>query len=474
MSDIWKPAYEVIRFTNYSFFNYDDYNKIIWLKNKKKQSVMLINPEPLSEERRKLLSDNIFNRHDEFSRMAGFNIKSVKSYYKTAEPFKEKDKNDRLKISHKGLTSFTGLISHPFYRMEMNQKSNKSNNYYAKKVMANHPLETHLTKYTPMTYMLIAVNLVIFLLNLFYLYIQSSLQITDNLAVSYHAVANGDYYRLLTSTFLHSGVEHFLFNITALYVLGKFVESLYSKWHLLAAYILTGMLSSLFSLMFLQDAVSLGASGAIYGLLGIIIVHLMLNKKLNYKLLFQVALIFIVIALLSSLFSNVNHYAHIGGLIFGLLLGLIFNPNKLLKKWYFGSIAAFVIVAVLPLFFIQPPEEGEPQAMETEVLNAIEDGNYESALDMVNQTFAMNKETGLTYYALGSLYQHAGEHEKAEEYYDLSFQMDQQNDVIVKHRLIELRKNQQFDDMRAVVNQYNGDVDDPDLELIIEELDEVE
>lgn len=473
MSDIWKSAYEVIRFTDYSFFNYDDHNKIIWLKNKKRQSVMLINPEPLSEERRKILSDNILGRHHEFSKMAGFNIKNIRSYYKSAEPFKEKYKNDKMKIVHKGIASFTSLINHPFYKMEMNQNSNKGNKSYAKKVMSSHPLETHLSKYTPMTYLLLAVNLVIFLVNLFYLYILGSLQVTDNLAVSFHAVANGDYYRLLTSAFLHSGVEHFLFNMTALFVLGKFVESLYSKWHMLAAYILTGTLSSLFSLMFLRDAVSLGASGAIYGLLGIIIVHLMLSKKLSYKLLVQVGLIFIVIAFLSSLFSNVNHYAHIGGLIFGLLLGLIFNPDRLLKKWFFGSIAVFVIIAVLPVFFIQP-EDGEPQAMDTEVLNAIEKGEYEDALDMVNQTFAMNNETGLTYYALGSLYQHAGDEEKAKEYYDLSFQIDQQSDVIVKHRLIELRKNQQFEDMKTVVNQYNGDVSDPDLALIIEELDEIE
>lgn len=473
MSDIWKSAYEVIRFTDYSFFNYDDHNKSIWLKNKKRQSVMLINPEPLSEERRKMLSDNILERHHEFSKMAGFNIKNIRSYYKTVEPFKEKYKNDKMKIVHKGIASFTSLINHPFYKMEMNQNSNKGNNYYAKKVMSSHPLETHLSKYTPMTYLLLAVNLVIFLVNLFYLYILGSLQVTDDLAVSFHAVAHGDYYRLLTSAFLHSGVEHFLFNMTALFVLGKFVESLYSKWHMLAAYILTGTLSSLFSLMFLRDAVSLGASGAIYGLLGIIIVHLMLSKKLSYKLLVQVGLIFIVIAVLSSLFSNVNHYAHIGGLIFGLLLGLIFNPDRLLKKWFFGSIAVFVIIAVLPVFFIQP-EDGEPQAMDTEVLNAIEKGEYEDALDMVNQTFAMNNETGLTYYALGSLYQHAGDEEKAKEYYDLSFQIDQQSDVIVKHRLIELRKNQQFEDMKTVVNQYNGDVSDPDLALIIEELDEIE
>lgn len=473
MSEIWKSAYEVIRFTDYSFFNYDEYNKIIWLKNKKKQSVMLINSEPLSEERRKLLSDNIFNRQQEFSKMAGFNIKNVRCYYETSEPFKEKNKEDRLKIVHKGLNSYVNLINHPFYRMEMNQKSGKNNNYYAKKVMSNHPLETHLNKYTPMTYLLLAVNLIIFLVNLFYIYIQSSFQITDSLAVSYHAVANGDYYRLLTSTFLHSGVEHFLFNITALFVLGKFVESLYSKWHILAVYILTGTLASLFSLMFLRDAVSLGASGAVYGLLGIIIVHLMLNKKINYRLLVQVALIFIVISVLSSLFSNVNHYAHIGGLIFGVLLGLIFNPDKLQKKWYISSVAGFIIIAALPLLFIQPAE-GEAQAMDTEILNTIEGGEYEEALNMVNQTFAMNNETGLTYYALGSLYQHAGDEVKAEEYYDLSFQMDQQNDVIVKHRLIELRKNQQYDDMRAVVNQYNGDVSDPDLELIIEELNDIE
>src|SRR5690625_7855776 len=126
----------------------------------------------------------------------------------------------------------------------------------------------------------------------------------------------------------------------------------------------------------------------------------------------------------------------------------MFNPDKLLKKWFVGAIAAFVIIAVLPVFFVQSPEEGDPQAMDTEALNAIEEGNYQYALDMVNQTFAMNNETGLTYYALGSLYQHAGDDEKDEEYYDLSIQVDQQNEVIVKHRMIELRKKKKLDDMK--------------------------
>src|SRR5699024_12624231 len=114
------------RYTYYYLFNYDDYNNIIYIKNKKKQSVMLINPDQLTEERRKLLFDNIFNRHHEFSSMACFNIKSIRSYYKAAEPFKEKYKDDRLKIVHKGMNSLSSLINHPFYKMEMNQPSSKN------------------------------------------------------------------------------------------------------------------------------------------------------------------------------------------------------------------------------------------------------------------------------------------------------------------------------------------------------------
>src|SRR5699024_3191201 len=127
-----------------------------------------------------------------------------------------------------------------------------------------------------------------------------------------------------------------------------------------------------------------------------------------------------------------------------------------------------------PVFFVQSPEEGDPQAMDTEALNAIEEGNYQDALDMVNQTFAMNNETGLTYYALGSLYQHAGDDESAEEHYDLRIQVDQHNDVIVESGMNEFRKILKFDDIIAMMNQYNGDIEDPERELRIEELDEIE
>lgn len=472
MAEIWKTAYEVIRFTNYSFFNHDDYNNIIWLKDESSRTMMLINDGTLSAERRQLLTENIVNRHMEFSRLAGYNIKSFKVYYEGAEPFKEKLKDEGIKITHRGMTSYSGLVNHPFFRLEMQQKTKKTENHYARKVMSAHPLESHLNKYTPMTYLLIAINAVLFLINAFYINILGSLEMVDRLAVSRPSVLAGDYYRLLTSTFMHSGVEHFLFNITALFILGKFVESLYGKWRLLLTYVLTGTLASLFSLMFLTDAVSLGASGAVYGLLGVIVVHLLLNKSLSYKLLAQVAMALVAIAVLSSLFSNVNHYAHIGGLISGLLLGVLYNPYRLQMKWYLGAAAAFIVMIVIPLLFIVNSGDGQ-QPMDTAALEAIGEGEYEEALGIVNQTFADGAETGVTHFALASLYEHAGEEEKAREYYDLSYEIAPENEVVAKHRLMELRKHRRFEEMQAAASQLD-DVSDPELQLIIEELNGIE
>src|SRR5699024_4507897 len=83
------------------------------------------------------------------------------------------------------------------------------------------------------------------------------------------------------------------------------------------------------SLTFITDSLSLGASGAVYGLLGVLVIFMLINRKINTKLIVQIALIFIVISVISSLFSNVNHYAHVGGLIYGLMLGVLFQAKRI-------------------------------------------------------------------------------------------------------------------------------------------------
>src|SRR5699024_7330313 len=126
--------------------------------------------------------------------------------------------------------------------------------------------------------------LIVFLFNYIAINFYDSYTLTNGLALSHFEVMSGDAYRLLSSTFLHITIDHFIFNIFALYILGKFIETLYGKLLLLTAFLTTGILSSMFSLMFITEEVSLGASGAVYGLLAIIIVHLLANRRINLKL----------------------------------------------------------------------------------------------------------------------------------------------------------------------------------------------
>src|SRR5699024_5285823 len=103
---------------------------------------------------------------------------------------------------------------------------------------------------------------------------------------------------------------------------------LYTPWHLLLTYLLSGAISSLFSLAFITEGISLGASGAIYGLLGLIIVYLLLNKQINVKLVIQIIVIFAIVSVLSMLTANIHHYAHIRGLTVGILIGLVVYFKK--------------------------------------------------------------------------------------------------------------------------------------------------
>ena len=79
---------------------------------------------------------------------------------------------------------------------------------------------------------------------------------------------NGEYFRLLTCAFLHKGIVHLLFNMYALYVIGPQVESFFGKFKFILIYLLSAISASTLSLIFNDNVISVGASGAIFGLLG--------------------------------------------------------------------------------------------------------------------------------------------------------------------------------------------------------------
>ncbi len=143
---------------------------------------------------------------------------------------------------------------------------------------------------------------------------------------------NGEWWRLLTSTFLHGGLMHILANMYGLLFVGIFLEPLLGRTKYLTAYLMTGILASCASLWWYDATISVGASGAIFGLYGLFLA-LLLTKIFppDFGKVFLIStLIFIGYNLLMGLTGGIDNAAHIGGLLSGFVVGLILYPT--LKK----------------------------------------------------------------------------------------------------------------------------------------------
>jgi rhomboid protease GluP len=136
----------------------------------------------------------------------------------------------------------------------------------------------------------------------------------------------GQYWRLTTSAFVHIGMVHLLLNMFCLWKLGRLAERLVGPLAILGIYLITGTGASIFSLSWNPMRASAGASGAIFGIAGVLVTTLYygkldLPKENRHKLLAYVVK-FSLLNLLYGLRGHIDNMAHVGGLVIGLVLGL--------------------------------------------------------------------------------------------------------------------------------------------------------
>ena len=142
---------------------------------------------------------------------------------------------------------------------------------------------------------------------------------------------NGDYYRLFTCMFLHAGIIHLLCNMYSLYVIGPQIESFYGKYKFLFIYIFSGVCGSILSLAFSpSNVVSIGASGAIFGLLGSLLYFgYHYRVYLGNVLKSQIIPIIVLNLLIGFSINGIDNSAHIGGLIGGVFASMLLGvPDK--------------------------------------------------------------------------------------------------------------------------------------------------
>jgi len=171
-------------------------------------------------------------------------------------------------------------------------------------------------------------------------------------SAGFEGVAEGQWYRLVTSMFLHQQVWHIAFNMLGLWWLGGPLEEALGRARYLALYLLSGLAGSALTYVIADPAQgSLGASGAVFGLLGATAV---LMRRMNYDLRPVIALLVVNLIFTFNPWGAIAWQAHVGGLVAGALIAaaMVHAPRERRNLVQYGA-CALVLVAVVAVVLVR-------------------------------------------------------------------------------------------------------------------------
>ena len=221
---------------------------------------------------------------------------------------------------------------------DINSKTAKENRKYE---------EVFKPKKIIVTYVLMAICTLVYILQILFP------SLTTLGAVNGTLVRSGQVYRLVTGMFMHGSIWHLLCNMYSLYVIGCATENYFGKKKFLLIYLVSGIIGSIFSCLF-NTGWSLGASGAIFGLMGALCYFGYYYRLYMGKALYSEIIPVIVLNLaLSLMVSNIDFYAHIGGLIGGVFITMGLGiKNKTDKQSSINGWITFDILVVFMLYML--------------------------------------------------------------------------------------------------------------------------
>lgn len=255
------------------------------------------------------------------------NINDVKKNNVIKEAFPDIENN--LLDDTKGIDLIINVTN------DINEKTAKENKNYE---------DVFKPKKIIITNILIVINVLMFLLtfmfpNLIYAF-------ANNLAL----VKMGQYYRIITSVFVHANIFHLLCNMYSLYIIGSQVENFLGKKKFIFIYLSSAVVGSLLSLSF-SSGFSVGASGAIFGLMGSL-VYFGYHYRLYLSSIIKSQIIPLIILnlVLGFMVNGIDNFAHIGGLIGGYLSTMAVGAsNKATKQ---EKINGWIVLILLIAFLI--------------------------------------------------------------------------------------------------------------------------
>ena len=172
--------------------------------------------------------------------------------------------------------------------------------------------------------------------------------ILDDGALIPELVAGGQAWRLVSSVFLHSGFLHLALNMLSLYFLGSFVENAFGRGRFLALYLLSGLSGGIAYLYFGGfDTPAVGASGAIFGLLGGILGYALRRGTFSWQnpVIRQLLILLAINLWIGLSIPNVSNTAHMGGLAGGFVFGYLVAPTVHSRKTVRALAPVIIVLA---------------------------------------------------------------------------------------------------------------------------------
>ena len=243
------------------------------------------------------------------------------------------DLKNNMEYTEKGFELFMKITS------DIN-KHNQEDNKQIEKVFSK--------KVPYVTYLIIAICIICYVVPIL-------MGIYDKAIAAYSVygpdIRKGEYFRLLTGGFLHGGILHLFFNCYTLYIIGSQVESYLGKAKYSMIYFMSLLIASLTSMTFGGETMSIGASGAIFGIMGALI-YFGYHYRVFLGNIVKTQIIPLVLLNLSLGFilTGVDNFAHIGGLIGGVLSTMALGiDNKSTKS---EMINGWIILGIYCIFIV--------------------------------------------------------------------------------------------------------------------------
>jgi rhomboid protease GluP len=226
----------------------------------------------------------------------------------------------------------------------------------------------------------------------------------------------GDYWRLVTTGFVHANFLHLAFNMWGLWNLGRLSERLFGKWQTAAIYLLTGVGGALLSIGYNHSRLEIGASGAIFGIAGAILAGIKFGdvsmSSAEKKAIFSSMILVIILGFGMGMGGNIDNICHLGGFVSGLMVGLPLGAFSR-KGWPLQAATLVITGAVLAAGYRELVQTNGAEAEKSAALIAWQQRDYAKAVRLLEKYSVDRPEDDEGLVMLGEAYLNNHQPEKA-------------------------------------------------------------